>query len=935
MYYEIATVYNDLYRSKVKKDIVGVHMFNDEQKEAVLKIKKNNHLEWEELRKSYNSFAMAVIAITGKKIEADQWCKLIDEVKGDIEASKNQVISLADGYDNNARISTYPFSSWKTYKTSLEKKHWSKNSINNIENQAHYVLTKLETKSNPVKPSCKGLVVGDVQSGKTANMTALIAQAADNGFNFFIILSGIIDSLRLQTSERIYGDLSSNGSTNFHWKKLDNPSVKPNQYYNLAAMDLKKESKNRFLIVSLKNKTRLTDLYNWLKSKKEKQSQMKVLVIDDEADQASINTRDVNSDERTAINAIIRDMVNDRNFGAMNYIAYTATPFANVLNEAGDSTLYPKDFIELLKPAEDYIGAQQIFGTIDPENYPSIKITQLISKEDVVEIRKASRGKKLEPTKSLKDAINWFLISVAAMRSYGYKKPISMMVHTSFRINEQQNIAEVVANYLLRMTKSDYSELKSLYAERQGDLSVDRFLSGMPGYTKSRDEIHDYPKWDQVKAELDFLFNLKKEKRVSKILTSSEGQLQYGEGIHLCIDNSKTGLHDDGLTRLIYPKEIDETEKAPAFIVVGGNTLSRGLTIQGLVSSYFLRTTNQADTLMQMARWFGYRQGYELFPRVWMDESAYKRYQFLSQINLEMRQTMAAYASNGITPLEFAPEIKTNPDYTMLRLTSGNKMQSAGPATLNFSGVNPQNFIFENNANILEHNINVTEDFLTSLSKPIKKESGHLVWHGVSTERVIKYLEAYKAVKQDRQIANIPNLLIWLNQNVDVFEKWNIVVASPNKTSKKDTIFTWKFGNFVINKVKRTRKAENVDPKLINIGALRTPSDLLADIIDKKLTREEVNGASNPENMRGTRASHGLKETPQLLIYCINKDSKASSKNKRDLNAVADIIGLSILIPGIKRGRHGEVKSVSIDLSNYRLDNEDIGDNVNESDFED
>lgn len=121
MYYEIATVYNDLYRSKVKKDIVGVHMFNDEQKEAVLKIKKNNHLEWEELRKSYNSFAMAVIVITGKKIEADQWCKLIDEVKGDIEANKNQVISLADGYDNNARISTYPFSSWKTYKTSLEK----------------------------------------------------------------------------------------------------------------------------------------------------------------------------------------------------------------------------------------------------------------------------------------------------------------------------------------------------------------------------------------------------------------------------------------------------------------------------------------------------------------------------------------------------------------------------------------------------------------------------------------------------------------------------------------------------------------------------------------------------------------------------------------------------------------------------------------------
>ncbi len=911
-------------------------MFDDQIKETVLTIKNNYHYGWQELKDSYERSVSAISVICNindDDLSREQWDKLIDEMKADKAENDQQIIALAEGYDNNALVSNYQYSSWMTYKQSLEEKHWSKKSISNIENQAHYVLTKLQT-DNKSKTACKGLVVGDVQSGKTANMTALIAQAADNGFNFFIILSGIIDSLRQQTSERIYGDLASDGRTSYHWKKLDNPSLKLSSGYNLAAMDLKKESKNRFLIVSLKNKTRLNDLYNWLKSNKNKQAQMKVLVIDDEADQASINTKDVTSDERTAINNIIRNMVNDRSFGAMNYIAYTATPFANVLNEAGDSTLYPKDFIELLQTAENYIGAQQIFGTVDPENYPSIKITQIIPDQDVAELGKPREKVQSNPPKSLKDAVNWFLIAMAAMRSYGYKKPISMMVHTSFRVKEHEKMAWIIANYLTKLSKSDLTSLHEFYLERQKDLSLDRFLAGMPQYTKSRDEIQDYPAWSQVEAELRYWLNLQGKERVSTINTSQEGQLKYGEGVHLCIDDSKSGLRDDKLTRLIYPKEIDEKKKAPAFIVVGGNTLSRGLTIQGLVSSYFLRTTNQADTLMQMARWFGYRQEYELFPRVWMDEKAYKRYQFLSQINSEMRQTMAAYASNGITPLEFAPKIKASPDYSLLRLTSGNKMQSAVSAEFNFSGVSPQTIVFKNDKDVLEHNIQATEKFLLSLSEPIK-QNGNLIWRGVSTERVAHYLEDYKSVKQDRQIANIPNLLAWLNQNLDELEDWNVVVAGPSRKTNKAADSEWKFGHLVVRKVMRSRRDQDGNNGMINIGALRSPVDLLADIVDQSPTQEDRDGASKPEIMRGIRKKYGLEKTPQLLIYCIDKNSKANGKRKRDLNAVADIIGISVLIPGMMQGRNGEVKSVSIDLSTCRPDEDDIGGNVDESKFED
>ena len=108
-----------------------------------------------------------------------------------------------------------------------------------------------------------------------------------------------------------------------------------------------------------KNKGRLTSLFNWLKSDTNKAKQLKILVIDDEADQASINTKDIEEDTST-INKLIKDIVNDKEFLAMNYISYTRTPYANVLNETADSSLYPKDFITLLEPSEDYIGPKQI-----------------------------------------------------------------------------------------------------------------------------------------------------------------------------------------------------------------------------------------------------------------------------------------------------------------------------------------------------------------------------------------------------------------------------------------------------------------------------------------------------------------------------------------------------------------------------------------------
>lgn len=911
--------------------------FNSETKDIVSKIKDSHKYSWDKMKESYNVFAPQLNLLYTLNISKPEWDELIEELKNDEFVNQNSVIALSDDYSNGLKPNTYKYSAWALYKESLIKKGWSKKSIQNITNSSANILSKLQC-DNRSKTACKGLVVGDIQSGKTANMTALIAQAADNGFNLFIILSGMIESLRKQTAQRIRADLTSNGTTNLNWKILDNPSLKRNEY-QVESLDIREVSHDRFITVSLKNSRRLQDLYHWLRSNSGKQKQMKVLVIDDEADQASVNTGDITQDSaRTKINQCIRNIVNDRSFGAMNYIAYTATPFANVLNEAGDDTLYPKNFIELLNPAEDYIGAEQIFGTTEPENSPSIPIVEEIPAEDSKALKNVAKKKITEIPSSLQDAINWFLLCVAAMRSYGYRKPISMMIHTSFRITDHEAMARIVSDYLKDL-KEDYLgclyDFHSLYEKIKSNLSLDDFLKEMTNYTIKRAEMHDYPSWRDVVKELTYLFELNDDDYLTNIKTDDNGALKYGTGIHLCVDNSSAKLgDDDNLTRLIYPNNPNATEKAPAFIVIGGNTLSRGLTIQGLVSTYFLRTTNQADTLMQMARWFGFRQGYELFPRIWLDDNAHKRYEFLSQMNSDMRQRMTVYSTNGVTPLEYQPSIDECPEYQMVKITSKNKMQGAVPKEFDFGGESPQTTVFENDDEKLRHNLKVTADFIRSLSEPVKKDQRYLIWKNVTMQKIINYLNNYKTTSLDRKISNLPNVIKWLDSNLEsmkLWHYWNVVLAGP-KTAKN----TWDIGNDIkVGKIVRTRKKKkpknDVGPDIIDIAVLRSPVDLLADIND--VTKDEINDVKYSSKMREIREKHGLKDIPQLLIYCIDKDSKARRKSREDLNAKEDIIGISLLIPGVVSESKNNIKSVQIDINRFR-DAEDIGENVDEEEFE-
>ena len=862
------------------------------------------------------------------------WKKLVDYME--LRDKQTNVTKLGKNIKSDASVPQEEYSAWQLYRKKILSQNWSESSVESIKKSSLEILQNLSMDTVQDGP-IKGLVIGNVQSGKTANMAGLMAMAADNGFNYFIILSGVIENLRNQTSTRLYNDMNSSGHGNLHWHQVDKPSLKSKKpEHSISQFNLGVNDKDRYFTVSLKNKGRLEAFINWLLSDINKAKQLKVLVIDDEADQASINTKGIEEEDKTAINKLIQKLVNTKKVKGMNYISYTATPYANVLNETSTDSLYPKDFIVLLEPSEDYIGSKQIFGTEVPESSPYIDIVRDISDRDeeiVKEIQEGNMIQQLPP--SFIKAIHWFILSVAAMRSLDYHKPISMLVHTSFKIIHHKNVAQKIEEYL-KYFKVNYEQtlpnLREMYENESLDFKRSYFLEGMKNYS-SPDGVPEYPEWEDIKRYIDRFARLPEHELVSHIPIGEEGQPTYHKGVHLVIDNSRA-MADNQIVRLVYPKKEQMPNVAPAFIIVGGNTLSRGLTLEGLTTTYFLRTTNQADTLMQMGRWFGYRKGYEIFPRIWLDRMALERFQFLSQMNEELRDEIEKYAIFGSTPLEYAPKIKNSPNYKLIRITSNNKMQSAEPKKYDFTGFNTQSIYFENNIKKLEYNLRQTKHFLNGLESP-EIRSNHMIWRNIDIGEIKSFLQEYQVCSADTKMSSLPALIEWAEKNSEHLSKWSVVLSGIGKvegTQGKE--LDWDIHGYSPKAVKRTKLKNRSTDNLVSIGALRTPTDLLADIEDKISATEKK--VAKPFEIQAVREKYGYGKVPQIIIYRIDKGNMSEEEYRRinvnengeplrtnrvPLNFPLDLIGINIMIPGLSRGGSmATYISAHIDTNNQTIE---------------
>lgn len=434
-------------------------------------------------------------------------------------------------------------------------------------------LTALDKRSNrivslldpPGKEAIRtrGLVLGHVQSGKTTSFMAVIAKAADAGYRMFIILSGITDNLRSQTQARVdemLVGLSPDERARWHW--LTDPDEDFARSPQNAANILRAQSGSRVIAVVKKNPYRLRRLGSFLDGAGDLILQTcPILVIDDEADQATINTGRQSSGRISRINALIRKVLNRPKAA---YVAYTATPFANLLINPSDyEDLYPRHFIVDLKPPDDYFGAEKIFGrapvnATDHAVDDGLDIVRTVLETEVGDVRPPSRKalQNWDPAVpvSLAQALHWFVLATAARRARdGHASHSTMLVHTSMLTAAHDALHQVIQPYINKLIQAvaigDFQVLQTLEKQWHDE------RARIPGAAFNLSEV----RWAHVREHL------------SDVLSD----------LVIVVDNYQSA------TRLNYSKDRPQT-----IVAVGGNTLSRGLTLEGLVCSYFVRSAN-------------------------------------------------------------------------------------------------------------------------------------------------------------------------------------------------------------------------------------------------------------------------------------------------------------------------------------------------------
>lgn len=870
-------------------------------------------------------------------ITSEQWVDLVNLQKDaerntiEIKYRTEQAMLMDEGQDSDVTIPQDERSSWQLYKKHLLDQGFKPKVVQNIEDTTLKLLRRLNNNTVDMEP-IKGLVIGNVQSGKTANMAALMAMAADWGWNMFIVLSGTIENLRQQTQKRLFNDLNKPG--NINWRGLEHLSKKST--YGQRAQDLRfeEDSADRHFTVCLKNSGRLRKLIEWLQADPNKQKQMKIIVIDDEADQAGINTADITKNERKTINKLIVNLVEGRDkqgkeittkYRAMNYIGYTATPYANILNEVAPESLYPRNFISTLSVSDEYFGPQQIFG-VDGMEYDGMNIIRLIEKEELDIVKEIHDGSYMMPTESLKDAMCWFICGAATMRYWGYNKPISMLIHTSQKQDHHEYVSGVINDWFATSSKDRILERCSkIWEDETNELTLEDFKEQYKDYGRM-DQVREYPSFNEIEEEIKKLIYYP----LSNIRLDEEQEFEYQEGIHLCIDNCKnSGVTEDGMyVRLAYPDSNNMPAVAPVFIVVGGATLSRGLTIEGLISTFFLRSVGQADTLMQMGRWFGYRRGYELLPRLWITERTRDQFRFLSTLDKELREEILHMDTLGTSPMSYGPKVKNSPKCSFIRITAKNKMQSAEETDMDYSGTSNQTTIFENSKEILMNNKLITEEFINSLGVSEKNSNKHaqgaLIWRNISFDTIYSgLLKNFQFSRRNKVFNDIESVKEWIGKVTEEgnLANWNVIVSGKGKANQEDN--NWKFINGSVDKVTRTRRKQNDNEMTIDIGVLREPKDLIADVDIESLDQDTKYLVEHytPTAAKDIRSKAGLDLTPQLIIYLIDKGSKATTTNRKDLEAEEDIVGICINVPGGRRGS-SLAKAVSIKFEDTLFNNE-------------
>lgn len=720
--------------------------------------------------------------------------------------------------------------------------------IDSLDKATNRILSHLEDPHSKDAFGIRGLVIGHVQSGKTQNFSALIAKAGDAGYKIVIVLSGLHNSLRRQTQLRLERDLGRENvkgvgepEAGKRWQWMTGPGLWEDfakSGVNAAVL----QGNEQVILVVKKNKSRLEWLNEWMKDRVPKD--VAVLVIDDEADQASINTGgnrngeappevgfeeevDLVGDGRdfdggapdadelspSAINKNIRLLIN--RFHKSAYVAYTATPFANVLidpeafdKDAGGD-LYPRHFIINLPdpPGDLYVGSVRLFGrdAISGEagsvEEDGLDVIEFVSDKDRALLVPPPRQRPgFVPTvpPSLKQALaDYVLASAALLHRVGRDAPCTMLIHTDMQRAMQNQLAPDVSKELAYIRQrwlyeaSDYRpQLEKRWVE-----SFMRVTAGM--------DLTLQATFAEIEPYIDRLLR---------------------DGIEVRVLNSD---HADELDF-----DAEPTLKA---VLIGGNKLSRGLTIEGLLVAFYVRTTLYYDTLLQMARWFGYRGRYVDLTRLYSTKELVSYFHDLATAEADLRSQVARYERDRLTPTEFVVRVRT---HSVMKVTQPSKMRDAEENNLSYSGeliqtlrvpeALPTGNLRETDRAILQANLHAARTLFARLGVPEDATAPKPTFSGIDPAAVVEFIQSF-SIAQERKF-DVRSLVDYIQAQNKTGElvRWRVMLACGS-TPSTEPLWSEQLGVAGRDRVpliSRTRMKQ--DPT--SMGVVTDPGDELTGL---------------------------------------------------------------------------------------------------------
>ena len=840
---------------------------------------------------------------------------------------------------------------WPRYRQWLDAR-LSVAAIDAMNRSTDTVLGLLEDPARSGNWDRRGLVVGDVQSGKTGHYIGLVSKAADAGYKIVIVLAGLHNNLRSQTQARLdEGFLGYETKANeedlrpIGVGEIDgDPFIRPNfatnrtnggDFTTRVARNLGISPEQRpWLFVVKKNKTVLDRLLRWIRNHVADYhhpdgatrvvTKLPLLMIDDEADHASVDTGEqvVDSDGRpdvehqpTTINRLIRRVLHS--FARSAYVGYTATPFANIFIHERATTkregpdLFPGAFIINLAAASDYVGAKKVFGGSDADG-DHLDLVRTINDHCAADgvgwMPPAHKNGHLprhlgedRVPPSLENAIDAFLLACAGRRARGQTgRHSSMLIHVT-RFNSVQ--AEV-----RRQVESHVSFIRQRLMRRIGSAPVLERLRALwkrdfektSNYASARgsDAVPEHSGnhcgWDDVESQLP---EVVEDVDVRTINGTARDALDY-------VDHQNSGL---------------------TVIAIGGDKLSRGLTLEGLCVSYFLRASRMYDTLMQMGRWFGYRPGYLDLCRLYTTPDLSRWFGHITDAAEELRDEFEQMEAGGSTPRDYGLKVQSHP---VLMVTSRLKMRTARTLMLSFSGTLVETVALYRTKAQLRANLSATRDLIASIGRPAEvsperrrhgrrdRWKGSWLWRDVPASEVLDFLALYRTHPDAYRVdgALLSEFIRKMNTHAEL-TRWNIALIGGGTGARADL-----HENIQVAMLKRTLRGERHESRY-SIARPMSPRDESIDLDDaewRAALDETRNGSSSASRRPATPSGsairrvrgfgvHGVPRRPEcgLLFLYVLDPQRANAGFSDD---TPPIVAMAISFPGSNQGEKVEYK---------------------------